>query len=240
MDKLFKYIGRIAAITTTVAGLIGIYFALHEKRVKLNVEIISLENLTAHDTIEDLSIKYYYSDTLEVHNLWKVQCIIRNIGDKTIVGTGTEKQILSDGLPIHFNKSEKSCRTLSVRILNSNNEAYLRNQKLYFQQWRRDEYVELMAYIESPYQPEVQLSDRDIVDSEISYSVYTPKREYRIIADHLPIWLNITLKIVYVVSVVLFVIACLVGLFTQNSDKTTKIALLLIIGFLLLPIIWLL
>ena len=138
MDKLFKYIGRIAAITTTVAGLIGIYFALHEKRVKLNVEIISLENLTAHDTIEDLSIKYYYSDTLEVHNLWKVQCIIRNIGDKTIVGTGTEKQILSDGLPIHFNKSEKSCRTLSVRILNSNNEAYLRNQKLYFQQWRRD------------------------------------------------------------------------------------------------------
>jgi hypothetical protein len=237
MIKIFKWVATMVAI---IAGCITIYFAFHEERVKLNVEIISSENLTAHETIEDLSIKYYYSDTLEVHNLWKVQCVIRNTGDKTIVGTGTEKQILSDGLPIYFNKSEKNCRTLSARILNSNNEATLRNQKLYFQQWRRDEYVELMAFIESPYQPEVQLSDRDIVDSEISYSVYTPKREYRVIADHLPIWLNRTLKIIYVVFVVLFVIACLISLSTQNNDKTTKFSLLLVLVFLILPIIWLL
>lgn len=238
MGKIIKW---LTALVTIIAGCITSYFVIHEKHVKLNVEIISLENLTAHEAIEDLSIKYYYLDTLEVHNLWKVQLVIRNTGDKTIVGTGSGKQILGDGLPVHYNdKSNKNSRILSSRIINSNNEATFKNQKLYFQQWRRDEYVELVAFIESPCQPEVSISDRDIVDSEIIYTVYTPKREYKNIAGHLPIWLNKTLKIIYGVFVVLFIIACLISLYTQNNDKATKFALLFVTIFLLLPIIWLL
>ena len=135
MEKLFKHVSRIAALVTIVAGGIAIYFAFHEKRVKLDVKAISSENLTEHETIQDLSIKYYYLDSIEVHDLWKVQWVIRNTGDKTIIGTGPEKQLLNEGLPIHFNdESQMDYRVLSARISSSNNESTINNQKLYFKQ----------------------------------------------------------------------------------------------------------
>lgn len=241
MEKLFKYVGWVAALVTIIAGCIAIYFALHEKRIKLDVEIINSENLIAHEAIQDLSIKYYYKDTVEIHNLWKIQWVIRNTGDKTIVGIGSEKHILSDGLSIHFNnKSHTGCRVLFARISNSNNGATINNQKLYFKQWRRDEYIELTAFIESPTQPELFINDRDIVDSEISYSVYTPKREYNCIADHLPIWLNKTFKIIYFIIGAIVLLAGIFGISSSNKDKSSMIAALLIFILLLLPIIWIL
>ena len=54
MNKLFKYIGWMAAIVTIVAGLIGIYFALHEKQIKLDIQNVNYENLKTHESIHNL------------------------------------------------------------------------------------------------------------------------------------------------------------------------------------------
>lgn len=235
MNNLFKHVGRLAALVTIVAGCIAIYFAFHEKHVKLDVEILNSENLSAHETIQDLSIKYYYMDSIEVQDLWKTQWVIRNTGDKTIIGTGAESQILNDGLPIQF---KNSCKVISMRITNSNNGATLKDQRLYFKQWRRDEYVELTAFIDSHCQPDMYINDRDIVDSEVSFSIYTPKREYKNIADYLPIWLNKTLKVLYFIFGAIMILACILGVSTKSNDKATKLAMVLIFGFMLLSIIW--
>jgi hypothetical protein len=235
MNKLFKYIGWMAAIVTIVAGLIGIYFALHEKQIKLDIQTVNSENLTAHETVQNLSIKYYYLDSIEVNNLWKTKWIIRNVGDKTIVGTGSENQLLNDGLPLHF---KNKCRVLSLDITSSSNDAILKNQKLLFKQWRRDEYVELTAFIESNNQPDIYISDRDIIDSEISYSTYTSKREYNSIADHLPIWLNKTLKVIYLVLCVFMILAGILTFCTNIGDKSSKIAVIILFLFMMIPIIW--
>ena len=193
MDKLFSYIGKIATVITIIGGVVAIYFAFYEKRIKIDVQTSIAENLTSHKTIQDLSVRYYYHDSLEVDNLWRMQWVIRNIGDKTIVGTGSECQLLNEkGLPFHFSSN---VQILSLNISNCNNNAILQNDCIQFQQWRKGEYVEIVAFIESDVKPEIRISDRDVVDSEISYSKYTPETisSKNSIIELLPAWLSKTL-----------------------------------------------
>lgn len=238
MDKLFKYLGLIATIITIVAGCVAIYFAFNEKRIKLDVQTTYAENLTTHKTIQDLSVKYYYCDSLEVHNLWKMQWVIRNIGDKTIVGHGNNSQLLlNTGLPIQF---ASDSQILSLEISSSNNDAILQNKNISFKQWRRGEYVEITAFIESVNQPDIKLSNRDVIDSEISYSKFSPDiaNQYNSIAEYLPRWLNKTFKIIYYFLASFTFIAILLTLFGKGNDISTKIAVIILLSFMLIPLLW--
>lgn len=69
MEKIFGYIGKIATIISIIGGVVAIYFAFNEKQVKLDIQTTIAENLTTHKAIPDLSVKYYYKDSLEVCNL---------------------------------------------------------------------------------------------------------------------------------------------------------------------------
>ena len=171
MEKIFNYIGKIATLITIIGSCTAIYFAFHEKQIKLDIQTTYAENITTYKPIQNISVKYYYQDSLEVNNLWKMQWTIRNTGDKTIIGSGNNSQLLSNSLPLNFNKNIK---ILSLEITNSNNNANLQNENIFFQQWRRDEYIEITAFIESQEQPRIQINDRYIIDSEISYSEYSP------------------------------------------------------------------
>lgn len=237
MEKLFSYIGKIATIITIVGGLVAIYFAFYEKQVKLDIQTTIAENLTSHETIQDLSVKYYYQDSIEVHNLWRMQWVIRNTGDKTIVGAGNDSQLLNNGLPLRFNVENQ---VLSLIINNSNNNAILRDSCLWFQQWRRGEYVELTAFIENGTQPEIQISDRDIIDSEISYSKYSPESvmDRSSIIEYLPRWMSKTLKIIYYVFLGIMLIATIAALFSKNHDLSTKIAMIILFLFMATPLLW--
>ena len=237
MEKLFSYIGKIATIITIVGGLVAIYFAFYEKQVKLDIQTTTAENLTSHETIQDLSVKYYYQDSIEVHNLWRMQWVIRNTGDKTIVGAGNDSQLLNNGLPLRFSNGNQ---VLSLRINNSNNNAILRDTCLWFQQWRRGEYVELTAFIENDKQPEIQVSDRDIVDSKISYSKYSPESTMirSSIIEYLPQWVSKTLKIIYYIFSSIMLLACIAILFSKDNDFSTKMSIIVIYLFMLTPLLW--
>lgn len=237
MDKLFSYIGKLATVITILGTLVAIYFAFHEKRVELDVQTTIAENLTVHETIQDLSVKYYYQDSLEVHNLWRMQWVIRNTGDKTIVGAGNDSQLLSNGLPLRFAKGNQ---ILSLTINNSNNNAVLKDTCLWFKQWRRGEYVELIAFIESNSLPEMRISDRDIIDSEMSYSQYSPETtaERISIIEYFPRWMSKTLKIIYYIFAVIMLLAFIMLLFDKGYDISTKIGIIIIYLFLLSPLLW--
>lgn len=237
MEKLFSYIGKIATIITIVGGLVAIYFAFYEKQVKLDIQTTIAENLTTHEAVQDLSVKYYYLDTIEVHNLWRMQWVIRNTGDKTIVGAGNDSQLLNNGLPLRFNDGNQ---VLSLRINNSNNNAVLRDSCLWFQQWRRGEYVELTAFIENDTQPEIEISDRDIIDSEMTYSKYSPDStiDRSSIIEYLPRWVSKTLKIIYCIFAGVMLLAVIAALFSKDNDLSTKMGIIVIDLFILIPLLW--
>ena len=184
-----------------------------------------------------MSVKYYYQDSIEVHNLWRMQWVIRNTGDKTIVGAGNDSQLLNNGLPLRFSNGNQ---VLSLRINNSNNNAILRDTCLWFQQWRRGEYVELTAFIENDKQPEIQVSDRDIVDSKISYSKYSPESTMirSSIIEYLPQWVSKTLKIIYYIFSSIMLLACIAILFSKDNDFSTKMSIIVIYLFMLTPLLW--
>lgn len=238
MEKLFNYIGKIATIISIIGGCVAIYFAFHEKEVKLDIQTICAEHLTTNAPQPGLSVKYYYNDTLEVYNLWKMQWVIRNTGEKTIIGTGNNSQLLTPSLPLNF---DQSVNILSINITNSNNNAVLKNGHIWFQQWRKGEYIEVTAFIESVKCPTLAINDRDLIDSEISYSEYTPDATIgkKSIVEYLPHWCNNTLQVIYYIIVTLIFITCLILLFTSNNDKSTKIAAVILLLFMLIPLLWL-
>ena len=239
MEYIFKHLVRIATLISIIVGCVTIYFAFYEKKVKLDVQTTYAENLTEHETVQDLSVKYYYYDSLEVHNLWKMQWVVRNTGDKTIIGHGSNSQILSnDGIPLEFNADTQ---ILSLVISNSNNGAILQNRILSFNQWRRGEYVEITALIESINQPEITISDRYIVDSEISYSKFSLDlaNQKNNIAEYIPRWLSKTLKIIYyILATFVSLVIIYTSFFSKENNLYNKIAMIILLMFMLIPLLW--
>lgn len=237
MEKIFSYIGKLATIVTIIGGCVAIYFAFHEKQIKLDVQTSSAENLTTHKATQDLSVKYYFQDSLEVHNLWRMQWVIRNIGDQTIIGTGTESHLFNNGLPFSFTDS---CQIISLQMTGNNNNAILQPSRIWFQQWRRNEYVELTAFIESVKQPEILLSNRDVIDSEISYSQYSPEstanKSY--IIEYFPRWINKTLMMIYYFFWGIILIAVCAALLSRDHDIPSKFALTIVFLFMTIPLLW--
>ena len=239
MNKVDKYINITAAIITIVGGIIAVYFAFYEKHIQLNVQTISSELLTNKSSSDSITVQYYYQDSIAVKNLWRVQYIIRNTGDITLIGVGNDSQLLGKSLPFSF---KETCQVFSMIVTNSNNAAYLQNNEIYFKQWRTNEFVELTAFIESKGEPQLYLNDRDIVDSEIVYSKYNPEqpKKYSCLADYIPIWIVKTLKTIYLIVMTFFVLAVVIYVFFKNNNKQEKIGTLFILFLMLLPLLWML
>lgn len=238
MEKFFNYIGKIATIISIIGGCVAIYFAFNEKQIKLDIQTTNVENLTTHKAIQNLSVRYYYLDSIEVCHLWKMQWLIRNTGDKTIIGYGADSQLLNEGLQIRL---DGDVRIFSIDITNSSNGATLKDRSLHFKQWRKDEYVEITAFIESDKEPRIEISDRDIVDSEISYSIYTPDIAVGkgLIIEYFPKWLGKTLKIIYLILAAITILAGIATIFSKKNDTSSKMAMIIVILFMLIPMLWL-
>ena len=164
MEIFTKYIKTISTLVAITVGIVTIYFYFHKECVILEVKAMSVQLLTESTSTDDLRVQYFYKDTIPVQNLWQIQYVIRNIGDATLIGTGENKQLLSENLPLTIKNQE---HIYSIAITQSNNEASLLNNRICFKQWRSGEFVELIAFVESKEQPQLIISDRDIKDSEI-------------------------------------------------------------------------
>lgn len=184
----------ITCIGVIIAGVVGYYQIFYNPKVKLEIKKVNEVLLTKPLNIDGLSASYYYHDTIEVKSLWQSTFLIKNIGSKSILGDGFQaRNIRKDVLPISFNKD---CQILSVAMTDCNNEASFRTNGLYVSQWKPNEYVELTVIGEGEQPPALRISDREIIDSEISYSEYSPSTEVgrRKIIDNLPSGLANILK----------------------------------------------
>ena len=213
-----------------------IYFYFHKECVILEVKAMSVQLLTESTSTDDLRVQYFYKDTIPVQNLWQIQYVIRNIGDATLIGTGENKQLLSENLPLTIKNQE---HIYSIAITQSNNEASLLNNRICFKQWRSGEFVELIAFVESKEQPQLIISDRDIKDSEIIYQKYTPEtiNENAKIVDYLPRWLVQTIKILYFIFGGIIALGSIIAI-CQKGTWISKLSVIFVLLSLLIPLLW--
>lgn len=236
MEIFRKYIKTISTLVAIAAGIVTIYFYFHKECVILEVKAMSVQLLTESTSTDDLKVQYFYKDTIPVQNLWQIQYVIRNIGDATLIGTGENKQLLSENLPLTIKNQEK---VYSIAITQSNNEASLLNNRICFKQWRSGEFVELIAFVESKEQPQLIISDRDIKDSEIIYQKYTPEiiNENAKIIDYLPRWLVQTIKIIYFILGGIATLGAIIAI-CQKGTWISNLSAAIMLLFSWIPLLW--
>lgn len=162
----------------------------------------------------------------------------KKIGELTIVGQGVEKMTIDEGIMCNINP--QNANIISLKITNNNLDAKLNKGLLCFKQWRKDEYIELEAMVESNIKPELKISDRDIIDANIVYTKYDPVNNIQYksrLYDRLPSVIFKTLRIVYSIIVGLTIIASILAYKTTTMDKNSKMVGFWMIIILLLGVL---
>lgn len=234
-----------AILSVVIAALTLYYQAFYKETVTLNIEKVTATLLTRPLNIEGLKVSYTYHDTINVEKLWQTTFVIRNTGTKTILGEGfSGKNIRNNYIPIQINNC---VQLLSSFISNCNNGAILMNNHLYIPQWRPEEYVEITVISEGPHAPELKISDREIVDSEITYSTYSPKPDMsnKKMIDYLPKGIAGFLKWSIVITIIIMSFVSIAQFKKQlktvpgtGTKIFTFIAWLIIVVIFALPLLW--
>jgi hypothetical protein len=172
MKKMIPWLTIIGLIIT---GLTFYYSFIYKEKTQVEIQNLDKTQLTQIPDIKGLVTKFYFNDSIPVKNLWRVRYLIKNIGDKNIIGQGVNSSLLSDGIPLRF---DTNCNVLDISISHETNAATLNNETLYFKQWRKAEYVEITAFIEcTSGEPNIMIDSRDIISADIIYTDYRQIQE---------------------------------------------------------------
>jgi len=244
MKKFFK---RIIYLTTSIFTIVGVcYTIFHKDKTSLDIEKVSTILLNDSLNIKGLEVHYTYNDSINLSQIWQTTYVIRNTGDKTILGEGfADKNIRSNHIPIII---ENCNLLLAIDISNTNcDSAFIMNNHLYFKQWRPNEFIEITIISEGSNSTDLKISDREIADSEITYSEYYPKIDNSKdkLIDYLPNVLAYILKWSFAIFYIITLIACIVEIVKKCrsiSNNNTKIlfiiACIIIIIIYTSPILW--
>jgi len=235
----------IGVIAIVVAIGISWYFN-REKSTILNIEKVSEILLTKPLDVEGFTSSYMYNDSIEVKNLWQTTFVIRNIGEKTIYRNGfSESSIIGSHIPLNVENCEK---VLSAIITNENNSSFmLKPLQLIIKQWKPKEYVEITMLTEGVMSPNLKIDDREIKDSEITYSVYSAEKinEKQKLIEYFPRGLAITLKWIITSVMVVSLFAAIIAINNHLKTEPKKGQKILIVAlwlfalvFLFSPILW--
>lgn len=241
-----KYLTLVFTIIGVIIAGIGVYYQIfyHEK-ISLDIKKITSTQLTRPLNIDGLKVAYTFHDTINVNQLWQTSFVIRNTGSKTILGEGfVDKNIRKNYIPINI----ESCKQLlSAQITNCNNGVTFVNKRLFITQWRPDEYVEITIISEGDKSPSLKINDREIVDSEITYSVYSPQpdKSNKKIIDSFPKGFALFLKWSIVITIIIMSFASLIQIPKQlksisgtGAKISTIIAWLIIVVIFASPLLW--
>ncbi|WP_353778730.1 hypothetical protein [Winogradskyella sp. 3972H.M.0a.05] len=171
-----KSIQNLVTIVTIVAGIVAVLsyiYQIKSNNPKLEILEITNENLTSLPRVKNLESNFYYKDSL-ITNLWKLNATIRNTGSKTIIGTGTSKNLIGDYLTFKLNEGFK----LIDFNISENDFPYsmnrINNDVIFsFVQWRENEKIDVTVYAEqitsNNRKLEIMLNEREIIDGVIDY-----------------------------------------------------------------------
>lgn len=212
IKKLLTWVGVIGSIAS-LASLVYIFLP-QEKRIKLFVLTTSQENLTqTQSNFEpELKISYQYKG-IQITDLWKYNIKFINNSKKTLIGIGTQKNVLQDYLTFKIKNGLEILDYKNV-VSEFNHKLTLdsTNLRLTFEQWRPNEVLEYTFYIKDSSHikaalPFEQIGFRQIIDGDIVFEVEQKEKEQRRITQHIP---QQGLIVLYIVSLIL-ILALIVG-----------------------------
>lgn len=176
IKKIVTWFGIIGSVASVIS-LIYIFIP-KDSNLKLMVLTTNVENLTQdYEKKEpELKIEYQYKGT-KINNLWKYNIRFINNSQKTLIGISSQKNIITEFLSFH---TIGGLEILDFKnTINQFNHKILADStgiKIYFEQWRPNEYLEYIFYVKvsgnnpNPtlfYQPNF----RQIVDGDIIFGI---------------------------------------------------------------------
>lgn len=242
-----KFLG-IAELVIAFLSLIGVVITFYVNRHKstlLEVKTVSELELTRPLNVEHLSSIYMFYDSIPVEHLWQSSFVITNIGETALYGSGFDnKSIKGDKLLYRLLNCEK---VLSIELMGTNADVSIGNNSLNFSQWRPSEYVELRILSDGASAPELQISDRDIIDGKVIYTKYSPNdsSQPRKLVDRFPSTFSKVLWwIVIIFEVILFIALLIAGVsqYTKAPDRATQISTIIVwtvvLALMFAPLLW--
>lgn len=236
----------IIGLAAIVISILIAWWTNKEKVTALNIEKFNETLLTKPLDVDGLTALYIFHDSIRVSNLWQTTFVIKNTGGNTIYGEGFQERNTRTGkIPFTVDNCE---RVLSANVNNSNNGAFILGaNNIYISQWHPGEYIEVTLITEGTNAPNLKISDREIKDSHITYSVFSidePAQNKKII-EYLPKIIADIVKWLIVIFISLMMMGFCVGIpkQIQQAKKGQKILTLILWTILLLiivaPLLWL-
>lgn len=253
MKKLFKLeiIGSIASI---LALLLFLYFQfIYQEKIIIEIQSINNETLTTSPTDNKLTARYFFND-IQISRLEKMHFLIKNSGNRNIIGQGNQKDLLMESLPLNFTDN-KNFKILDIEIINKNFPITLKTDSLFklnffFKQWKVNEYVEIIAYIQNNSSlelPNFSIDDRDILNTQITYTDFQPRNEKRKLIDFFNVKIQKVLFWLAVILYSLLILATVNEIFKQTKNPeldtlwfkiTITIIGIMIILIQITPFLW--
>lgn len=173
MKSILNTIGIIITILAGFAAIFGVYLQLSANKPIIEIKTISSDKLTNLPNLDGLNASYTYKNK-PVNSLWKLNYLISNIGNQTIIGAGNNKNIIKENIKFSLNENFK---ILELSILNKKQPIEIdfndNNIDFSFLQWRPNENINIVIYVEQLNNqdiPNLVANDREIINGEIKYS----------------------------------------------------------------------
>lgn len=197
------------ALLAAVGTIASVVLQIRSKRPQLTVQVVSAEDLSTQTSVPDLVVTSSFRGN-SVERLWKVSIKIVNSGDRTLVGSGPQSNLLGDTISFVF--SDWATILTGTVDVNDPNATVDRDAKdphkfnAKFDQWRSGEIVQIGFYLSATEnhesEPEIRATGRSIVDGDIvikdlAASMIRPKQA---LLDKLPAPVAGPAKLVAVLS----------------------------------------
>ena len=172
MKPILNIIVIIITILAGIAGIFSVYLQSTTNKPIIEIKIISSDKLTNLPNLDGLNANYTYNNK-PVNSLWKLNYIISNIGNETIIGEGNNKNIIRSNIKFSLNNNFK---ILKIDVSKEKENLFKINENsifFSFLQWRPNENINLVIYAEQLNNKNVPIlitNDREIIDGEVKYS----------------------------------------------------------------------
>jgi len=179
MKKVVESFGFFGVIIGIITGLYVLYHeTFEEKNPVINVSIINSNHPTAVSKVDGLLASYKFKNR-KVSNLWIEDLKLVNSGNITLVGKGSQKNIIDDSLCFYIRKPFRFLSEIQASGNCGESTYYIANDttvSIKFVQWRAKEYLDFKLYIEGDTSnivgPTFYMNDRQIMNGVVKYEPF--------------------------------------------------------------------
>lgn len=193
VSSRFVTVGVVVSVLALIATIVGVIIVLRSEKTEVTAQVLACDELTKYSPVAELKGSFTYLGE-EVAHLWKLKVKFINSGDKTIVGVGSQTNVLGEGLNFVFPddtrilKIENEADTFDSNIMQPKSNQL----QIQFSQWRSGEYRIESFYIASDYpldeNPCPTTTTREIIDGNVVIQDLTEERPHERLSviDRLP------------------------------------------------------